>query len=475
MAITTPPRTPPAPPRGRGPVPPRAARRQRPPTTTRRPGGRARWLIPAILGLVAVIVAYLLLTAPSGAEYKLLFSSAELLVRGDQVQVGGVPVGNVNEITLTHNYKALVKIHVGSSLTPLHAGTSAEIRVPSLSGVANRYIALTPGPNNYPALPAGSTITNTTSPVSLDELFNTLNPATRRGLQQVIEGWALQYAGVESQVNTSTQLFPPTLRALDHVFSELTRDEKTFTNFLLNAAKATTLIGAQSESLTNLIGNANTTFQAVGSEQRSLSEGLRELPVTFSQGTKTFNELGPPLAALRRLVEVSKPDTVMLPVFLEQLRALLNQANPVVHELTLAINAPGPNNDLTEAALAIPALARTLESASPHTVKALREGLPDSALFGPYSPELQGFFRNFGQAAAYYDANGNYARTLPVFDGFKLGANNTLTPTTPLQGLEGLKTLQLRRCPGAATQPAADGSSPFADGGLLGCNPAQVP
>jgi phospholipid/cholesterol/gamma-HCH transport system substrate-binding protein len=255
----------------------------------------------------------------------------------------------------------------------------------------------------------------------------------------------------------------------------LTRDEKTFTDFLVNAAKATTLIGAQSESLTNLIGNANTTFRAVGSEQRSLSEGLHELPITLTQGTKTFTKLGPPLAALRRLVEVSKPDTVMLPLFLEQLRSLLNEANPVLHELSLAINAPGPNNDLTEAALALPALARTLESASPHTVKALRQGLPDAALFGPYSPELEGFFRNFGQAAAYYDANGHYARTLPVFNSFKLGANNTLTPVTPLQGLEGLRTLQLGRCPGAATQPAADGSSPFTDGGRLGCNPAEVP
>jgi hypothetical protein len=33
----------------------------------------------------------------------------------------------------------------------------------------------------------------------------------------------------------------------------------------------------------------------------------------------------------------------------------------------------------------------------------------------------------------------------------------------------------LQRCPGAATKPAADGSSPFTDNGQLGCNPSQVP
>jgi phospholipid/cholesterol/gamma-HCH transport system substrate-binding protein len=62
-----------------------------------------------------------------------------------------------------------------------------------------------------------------------------------------------------------------------------------------------------------------------------------------------------------------------------------------------------------------------------------------------------------------------------VLPDFKLGANNNLTPTTPQGALEGLKTGQLRRCPGAATQPAADGSSPFVDGELLTCDPTQTP
>jgi hypothetical protein len=34
---------------------------------------------------------------------------------------------------------------------------------------------------------------------------------------------------------------------------------------------------------------------------------------------------------------------------------------------------------------------------------------------------------------------------------------------------------QRRRCPGAATAPAADGSSPFVDGELLSCDPTEVP
>jgi len=62
-----------------------------------------------------------------------------------------------------------------------------------------------------------------------------------------------------------------------------------------------------------------------------------------------------------------------------------------------------------------------------------------------------------------------------VFPDFKLGEKNTLTPASVTQALESLKSGQLRRCPGAATQPPADGSAPFTDNGLLGCDPTEVP
>jgi phospholipid/cholesterol/gamma-HCH transport system substrate-binding protein len=101
--------------------------------------------------------------------------------------------------------------------------------------------------------------------------------------------------------------------------------------------------------------------------------------------------------------------------------------------------------------------------------------VPITAFFGPYSPDLQGTLREFGQTTAYYDANGHYARISPVFPDFSLNSKNTLTPAGVSEALAPLKTGQLRKCPGAATQPAADGSSPFTDSGLLTCDPTQHP
>jgi phospholipid/cholesterol/gamma-HCH transport system substrate-binding protein len=472
MATATPPRPPASspPPPSPNPSPGGRPARVSPPS-------RARALAAGALVLVVLVVLYLLLAGGGGAEYKLLFAEANQLVRGDQVQVGGVPVGSIKNIVLTKENKALVTIDVESSLTPLHEGTTAQVRVPSLTSVANRYISLSPGPNNRPALKAGATLPTsaTQGVVDLDQLFNTFNPQTRKALQEVLQGSAEQYAGTNPDFRLTVKYFSPALAAGNHIFAELTQDQKTFTDFIVESAKALTTIGDHGEQLSELVSNANKTFAVTGARQEQLTAALHELPATLHAGNKTFAEVPSTLSALTQLVEVSKPDTKELPLFFARLSSLLKTATPVVGNFSQAIDKPGPDNDLTDAIRALPELAKVLSTSSPANVTALKESVPITAPFGPYSPDLVGFLRDFGADSGYYDANGHYARVAPLFNDFSLGANNTLTPVTPQQGLQGLIGHQLRRCPGAGTQPAADGSSPFIDNALLSCDPSETP
>jgi phospholipid/cholesterol/gamma-HCH transport system substrate-binding protein len=468
MASTTPLSSSPAPPPG-SPPPAKPARGAR--------GRFGRPLAVGALALVVLIVAYIVFAGGSGSTYKLEFDEADQLVRGDQVQVGGVPVGTVKSLALTHDFKAIVTIHVDSSLTPLHAGTTAQVRVPSLSSVANRYVALSPGPNNAPALAAGAKlpVSATKDVTDLDQLFNTLNPKTRKGLQQFIQGTAEQYVGQGKQLGESTEYFAPSINATDHFFAELVRDQSTFTSFLVETAKAVTTIGARKDQLSSLVENANTTFTAIGSEQTALAKGLKELPIAFRQGNRTFAALPSTFSALKTLVDASKPTVKPLTQLFTKLRPLLNTTTPVVKNFSTAFSQPGADNDLTDFVNELPKLVNQLTTATPVAVQSLQESIPITAFFGPYSPELQGTLREFGQTSAYYDANGHYARVSPVFPDFALGANNNLTPAGPAEALAALKTGQLRRCPGAATAPAADGSSPFTDSEQLSCDPTQTP
>ena len=41
----------------------------------------------------------------------------------------------------------------------------------------------------------------------------------------------------------------------------------------------------------------------------------------------------------------------------------------------------------------------------------------------PYTPDLVGWLRDFGQGAANYDANGHFARIQPIFNAFSFTDN----------------------------------------------------
>jgi phospholipid/cholesterol/gamma-HCH transport system substrate-binding protein len=437
---------------------------------------RARILAPLALAAAAIAIAVLLLMRGGGMTYRLVFDNAGQLVNGDQVQVGGVAVGKVKAIDLTTDNRAQVTISVDRPIAPLHGGTTATIRATSLSGVANRYISLSPGPNNNVALHDGSSLPATAAQgiVDIDQLFDTFDPRTRAALQQVIQGSATQSAGAERALQRSATYFSPAISATDHVFAELTRDQSVFTNFLVSTSRAVTTIASRRDQLAGLVANGNTAFGALGTQDRALARALAVLPTTLTHGNALLADLPPALSDLDRLVAVSKADTKTLAPFLAQLRPLLVTAVPAVRDLRQAIDQPRTHKDLLQVVRSLPALDTTLRTASPATVAALQGSAPISSFIRPYAPDLVGWLRDFGQVAAYYDANGHYARVSPVFDSFAPGSDGVLRPVTPQQGIAPLQNGNLRRCPGTASQPAIDGSTPFTDGAKLDCNPSQV-
>jgi phospholipid/cholesterol/gamma-HCH transport system substrate-binding protein len=435
------------------------------------------------LVLVAILAVYLLLLrGPGGHEYTLIFQNAGQLVKGDTVQVGGRPIGSVESITLTHNNQAAVKIAVQEPYAPLHVGTQAVVRLTSLSGIANRYVGLTPGPQSNPKLPDDATLgtDHTTTPVDLDEIFDTLDPKTRKSLQGVIHGFATQYSGKGEQAGQSIKYFNPLLSSGRRLVNEVDADEGALTALIVNTSRAVTAIAAKRDDLSALVGNANATTGAIASENRALSQSLALLPTTLKRANSTFVDLRSTLDDLDPLVNASKPATKRLAPFLRQLRPLVHDARPTIADLRTLLDRSGPNNDLVDVTLKLPGFERIARPALNSSTGALEKSQPVLDFVRPYVTELVGWFRDFGQGASNYDANGHYARIQPIFNAFNFNDLPTggavLTPNAPSQRLAGLSTGNMERCPGGASQPTADGSAPFRDsGGNLDCDPRQTP
>jgi phospholipid/cholesterol/gamma-HCH transport system substrate-binding protein len=113
-----------------------------------------------------------------------------------------------------------------------------------------------------------------------------------------------------------------------------------------------------------------------------------------------------------------------------------------------------------------------------NSTTALEKSQPVLEYIRPYTPELTGWFHDFGQGTANYDANGHFARIQPIFNAFTFTDNKSggvLTPQALNNKFDGLQTGVARRCPGAASQRAEDNSAPYTDNGNLGpedCDPS---
>src|SRR5690349_20824278 len=116
----------------------------------------ARGAAIGALVLAIVVVAFIFFTRDGGTEYKLRFETAGQLVKDDDVQIGGRRIGSIRDIKLTDNNQAEITIEVEDAYAPLHQGTTGTIRASSLSGIANRYIQLSPGPNSNKKLDDGA-------------------------------------------------------------------------------------------------------------------------------------------------------------------------------------------------------------------------------------------------------------------------------------------------------------------------------
>jgi phospholipid/cholesterol/gamma-HCH transport system substrate-binding protein len=452
--------------------------------------------IAAVAAIGVVLVAAVVIIFSGGGSYRVraFFMNASQIVTGDQVQVAGIPVGAVSDIALTPDGQAQLTLTIDDSrYTPLREGTEATVRQTSLSGIANRYIDLRLAPATAPAIPDNGRIgtTNTTSAVDLDQLFNTLDAPTLKGLQNVIQGSASQYAGRGREAALGWAYLNPAIASSSMLFSEINRDTTKFTGFIVSSSNLLTDIAGRSADLSALVQNLATTTEALASQRTALGESIQRLPGFLRLANTTFVNLRRALDDLTPLVDVAKPVAPKLQKLLAQLEPLAQDAVPTVHNLSRIVSLPGPNNDLTDlATLGVPLANATIHplrangalraGAFPVSATALNDFTPELAVARPYAVDLTGWFEGFSHPGTI-DANGGASRvaaTLGVLspaDAATLSSlplSEQLAQVVPLMTGPGggLTAFQGDRCPGSIER----GALFFPESGFP-CNPAQVP
>jgi phospholipid/cholesterol/gamma-HCH transport system substrate-binding protein len=459
--------------------------------------------VAAVLALLGAIVIVLLLVLTGGSSYTVTaeFQNASQLVTGNNVSVAGVPVGSVDDISLSDDGQALVKLDISdSSYTPLPEGTHATVRSASLSGIANRYVDLA-----LPTQPDGKTISSggtiapadTTSEVDLDQLFNTLNKPTVAHLQQVIQGFAQSYEGVGAKANRGFYYLNPFLSTSRRVFGELNSDQANLSGLIVDAAGLTSTLDAKSPEISSLVANLNGMLGTIGSQQQSLASAVGQLPDFMRQFNTTAVNLRAALDDVQPLINATRPVARKLQPFAKRLRGFARDSVPTVRNLSGIIKRKGAANDLIEltrlqdplGAIGVGPVNRNGASrpgALPASADALKNSLDQLSMLRAYSPELTGWFDDFGHSG-FPDAFGGIGRISTTLNTFSVGPPSSGIPCNQILSIlggscsaltgsdlmSGLGIKYLSRCPGSNERGLSDDQ--LTQGGTVDCNPSQTP
>ena len=438
-----------------------------------------------------VLVALLLLAGSESYQVKARFQSAGQLVKGNLVQIAGRKVGTVKSIDLADNGEAEVVLDLEDEFAPLRAGTQAQIRIASLSGVANRYVELHMPPGEVTEeIADGGTIPleHTTTAVDLDHLFSLFDKKTRKGLRNVVRGFGASYEGKSEEANEGWKYLNPSLVGAQRLFRELAYDRRTLERFVVSNAQLVSDISERRDDVVKLVDRLATTFDAIGREKGSLTTAVRNLPPFMRRANSTFVNLRATLDDLDPLIEESRPVTPKLRAVLAELAPFARGAAPTFRDLSALVRRRGDANDLIDLARSVlpfrdvavrPGVYNGKErpGAFATSTQSLKAQTPQFAFQRPYVVDLTGWFDDFSHSGIY-DANGSASRVSTNVSAFAF-VNGVLQPVPEdmrNEVIQEVATLNQRnRCPGSTERPAADKSNPFKPSPDYNCDETQIP
>ena len=317
---------------------------------------------------------------------------------------------------------------------------------------------------------------STTTPVDLDQLFDTLDPGTRKSLQQVIQGSPTQYDGKgkngnEAGRSTSTRRCRP--RAAGQPADS---DQQACTDLIVDIVAGGHRAGLAARRPLEPGRQRQHDGRRDRLGERALDAGAGALPGTLRQANTTFVNLRSTLDDLDELVDASKPATKRSRRSSSSCarcsrRAADDQGPPHADQ------PPGRGQRPHRPAAQAPRADKVATPALPAHDRGPAAGHAGAQFIRPYAPDLIGWFRDFGQAAANYDANGHFARISPIVNAFQFTDNpagGKLDGAAPAERQVGLHRARSAAARARRPRPPPTAPTPTPPSGS-DCDPSIVP
>ena len=192
-----------------------------------------------IIGLLVAIVPWIVIGIVREASdddtndayfVRAIFDNASTIVAGEDVKVAGVPVGVISDMNVTEDEQAAVTLRIDNEdFTPWKDDASCTIRAQGLIG--EKFVECEPGSTDAPELRQIEEgdgkgerllpVENTSSPVDLDVINNTLRLPYRQRFSILLSEFGTALAGRGDELNEVIHRANPALRETDEVLQIL--------------------------------------------------------------------------------------------------------------------------------------------------------------------------------------------------------------------------------------------------------------
>lgn len=296
------------------------------------------------VGLVAALVTAAMLHgagAQGSTTYRVdaIFDTAKGIIPGQLVKVAGAKVGTVNDVTLTHDYKARIEMEIDERFAPFRADATCAIQPEGL--LAENFVQCVPGTPSGGALTAQGghaptvPVSRTQVPVNLNDLFNIINMPTRQRFTILVNELGIGLSGRGEDLNALLRRANPTLALARRAIAILNRQR----NQLATIVDATDTVSGDlarsrarvQDFLTQAAGVATQTAD----HQGALAESIRRLPPLLAATE-------PALRQLDRLTADGTPVLADLRASAPALTRVLNDVHPLVSATVPALKHLDP-------------------------------------------------------------------------------------------------------------------------------------
>ena len=326
--------------------------------------GRFGWGLIGIIVILAITWAVFtkLNVFSSSFTVKGIFqTAASQLEPGSPVRIAGVNVGKITAVGRGPGNTAEATMNIQSNGLPIHTDATMKIR-PRLFLEGNFFIDLFPGTPAAPEISNGHTfgLSQTSTPVQIDQVLNMFTIDPRTGMQQVIKGFgaSLQDGGAQALSNVYERLAPASIPLAEATQAAQGEQPTDLRDFIVKGAEIASTLSARSGQLGTLLSTFNQTMGAFAAQQNNLK-------ATFVQLNNTLSAAGPTLTELDRVIPPLRQFAVAIRPALDKAPSVLTDATPLLDaaERLLAPSvAPVLLSELSPALSSLDQLERQLPS-----------------------------------------------------------------------------------------------------------------